>query len=320
MITTAVNNRDLVISSAEYRDEICALTPSGVAGHVTDTTTYPVVAQATKTEKVTVDGGAEQTVTFTTAISRGSAVTTNEWPVGSQDTKTEKVTVDGGAEQTVTFSGALTTAAHIAAAMDAQLTGCSVVVEGTAVRIYSDSIGPSSAIAIGTGTTDITWDTPAAVNKAADIAAQMNDQLDGCSVGVVAGQVKITSDLASLSSSVVIGTGTTALTWAADVDGTGVSGTVLKGTVMARNSSTGKMTVYSSGGSNSENIPCAVMPEEVTWADSTDKSLRILFQGTVLEANLCVHDVAGAVPTAAIQLLIANSGIIPVASTKVGLA
>jgi len=189
-------------------------------GYVQDTTTYPVATQATKTEKVTVDGGTEQTVTFTTAIDIGNVTSSNAFPVGSQATKTEKVTIDGGAEQTVTFVGAVTTAVGCAAEMDAQLTGCSVTVVGGAIVITSDSTGASSSVAIGTGTTDLTWGTPATVNTAAGIAGQMNAQLTGCSVAVNASQVRVTSDSAGVTSSVAIGTGTATLTWATAVPGT----------------------------------------------------------------------------------------------------
>lgn len=126
MGSPTITNHDLgngVIALNEFESKLMTVTVTGTSGSVTDTTTYPVA---------------------------------------DQDTKTEKVTIDGGAEQTVTFSGAHTTALQIAASMNAQLTGCSVNVVGGQVKITSDSTGTSSSVAIGTGTADLTWGTPVA--------------------------------------------------------------------------------------------------------------------------------------------------------------
>lgn len=319
MISTAITHDDLVIGEGDYRDELVTVTLSAAAGSVEDTTAYPVVDQSTKTEKVTVDGGAEQTVTFTTAIKRGHAVAAaDQFPLSTQNSLTEKVTLNGGSEQTVTFSGVLTTAAHIAAAMDAQLSGCKVVVEDGAVHIYCDTPGATSAVVIGTGTTDLVWASPAAINTAEDIAKEMNDQLTGCEVAVSSGQVKITSDSTGAGSSVSIGTGTAGLTWDTAVDGTANTGALLKGTLLARNSSTTKLVPYVSGGGNATGTPIAVLPAAETWTTTGDKRLRCLFGGRVIQENLVAHDVAGAVPIAAIQTLISNSTIVPVQSSATG--
>lgn len=220
---TDIQIRELLLSGEPKKIDSAtfAQSSSATAGSVTDTTTYPVATQATKTEKVTVDSGTEQTVTFTTAINVGTVTSSNAFPVSTQDTLTEKVTIDGGSEQTVTFSGAITTAAQAAAQMDAQLTGCKVAVVGDNIVITSDTQGASSSVAIGTGTTDITWATPVVVNTAAGVAAEINAQLTGCKAAVVGGQVKITSDTTGILSTIEIGTGTATLTWAAASDGSG---------------------------------------------------------------------------------------------------
>jgi hypothetical protein len=188
-------------------------------GTVTDTTTYPVASQTGLTEKVTIDGGSEQTVTFVEDYDQARVIDTTSYPVADQDGNTEKVTIDGGSEQTVTFSGAHTTAAQIAASMDAQLSGCKVEVVGTQVAITSDSKGASSSVAIGTGTCALTWGTPADINSAEDIATQINDGLTGASAYVSSSQVVIESDSLGDESTVDIGTGTCALTWDTPVDG-----------------------------------------------------------------------------------------------------
>ncbi len=193
------------------------------AGYAIDTTSYPVADQDGLTEKVTIDGGDEQTVTFSGAhtlaaqiaaslnaqlvgasatssdptsatkttntgapwnmapgdtmvidvdnvgnatatwdAAQGTVTDTTGYPVADQDTKTEKVTIDGGDEQTVTFAGVTTTAASIASQMNEQLVGCQVTVAGGQVKILSDTYGTDSSVAIGTGTTAMTWDAPVA--------------------------------------------------------------------------------------------------------------------------------------------------------------
>jgi hypothetical protein len=302
----------LVGGNPEYEDEVVTMDLTATQGTVTDSTTYPVATQATLTEKVTVDGGAEQTVTFTTAIDKGRAVSSNAWPVGTQDTLTEKITIDGGAEQTITFSGALTTAAHIAAFIDAHLTGGSAVVVGTNVVIYSDSTGPTSSVAIGTGTTDVTWSTPDKCNTADDVASQMNTQLTGCNVYVSSGHVVIESDTSGLSSTIDIGTGTCALAWGTPSDGTGKTGTIAKGTILARNTSSKKFTTYSDSGSTGENEPGAIMPYEETWTSTGDKTIRVLKRGTVAKADLVKHDDATAIDALVYDKLVKNTGVLPV--------
>lgn len=60
-----------------------------------------------------------------------------------------------------------------------------------------------------------------ATTTAAAVASQMNDQLDGCSVAVVGGQVKITHDGAGTGMDIATGAGTGDLTWGASTAGTG---------------------------------------------------------------------------------------------------
>ena len=87
---------------------------------------------------------------------------TTVYPVADQDGLTEKVTIDGGAEQTVTFAGVTTSVASVVAQMDSQLTGCSVAEVGGQAVITTDTRGSTSSVAIGTGTCALTWGTPVA--------------------------------------------------------------------------------------------------------------------------------------------------------------
>lgn len=290
-----ITNHDLgngIISMGEFESQKMTMTLSGTAGSVTDTTTYPVASQKTKTEKVTVDGGTEQTVTFSEDYDQAAVTDDTTYPVADQDGNTEKVTIDGGSEQTVTFSGAHTTAAQIAASMDAQLSGCKVTVVGGQVKITSDSKGSGSSVAIGTGTCALSWGTPADENSAADIARQLNEQLTGCYAEVSSSQVKITSDSTGQGSSVAIGTGTADLTWDTAVAGTGESGVVKDNTIVAMDTSTLKLVPYVKGGStNGNGVIYGIVTNGFTATTSGDTPVRVLTgpNTKVLKKYLVIH-------------------------------
>jgi phage tail sheath protein FI len=147
-------------------------TTGGVAtsGSVTGTVAGPWELQPADDLKITTDLGGPTTSAFDAAA--GTVTDTTTYPVADQDTLTEKVTIDGGTEQTVTFSGTTTTAAQIAAQMNAQLTGCSVDVVGGQVEISSDKKGTASTVVIGTGTCALTWAAPVdGTGDVADISA-----------------------------------------------------------------------------------------------------------------------------------------------------
>jgi hypothetical protein len=304
----------LLVKDPVWKDDTITMDLTGTAGSVTDTTAYPVATQATKTEKITVDAGAEQTVTFTTAIDQATVTDTTTYPVADQTGNTEKVTVDGGSEQTVTF-GTATTAQHVADQMDAQLQDCSVAVVAGQVKITSDTTGASSTVTIGTGTCALAWAAPGDQNSAADITSEINAQITGAYAAVAAGQVIITSDSTGLTSTVAIGTGTADLTWAAAVAGTGQTGTLARGTILARNTSSKKLTAYSDAGSTGENEPVAVLTAELVFASSGDKAARVAVAGVVSEGDLVKHDDATAIDTLVYDKLRKNSGIVPVTVT-----
>jgi hypothetical protein len=90
------------------------------------------------------------------AATPGTVTDTTSYPVADQTGKTEKITIDGGTEQTVTF-GTATTAAHIAEDINEQITGAYASVVSGQVKITSDTRGATSSVAIGTGTTALTW-------------------------------------------------------------------------------------------------------------------------------------------------------------------
>jgi hypothetical protein len=189
------------------------------------------------------------------------------YPVADQNGLTSLITIDGGTQQTVTFSGATTTAQNVVDQMNAQLVGCSVAVDGGQVKITSDVKGTNSTVAAAAGTGGLTWDAPVAgtgdvativaVTAAevktvieADTTATVDatggtivisspttgagSELDfisgnaltplGLSVETIVGttsQVLVTSDTAGTGSSVAITAGDTDIIWSAASAGTG---------------------------------------------------------------------------------------------------
>jgi hypothetical protein len=142
------------------------------------------------------DNGGNETATFDAAAA--TVVDTTSYPVADQNGNTEKVTIYGYAEQTVTFSGTHTTAAQIAASMNAQLVGCSVAVDGGQVKITTDKKGDVQTVAIGTGTCGLTWDTPVAgTGDVGDIDA------------VTAAEVKALVEADTIAEVTVVGNGFT---------------------------------------------------------------------------------------------------------------
>lgn len=145
---------------------------------------------------VDTDDGGNETSVFDAAPA--TVTDTTSYPVADQDTKTEKVTIAGYAEQTVLFEGVHTSAAHIAASMNDQLVGCSVAESGGQVKITTDKKGDVQTVAIGVGTTALTWDTPVAGSgDVADIDA------------VTSAEVKSVVENDSIAEVVVVGAGFT---------------------------------------------------------------------------------------------------------------
>jgi hypothetical protein len=118
---------------------------------------FQVNASTGKVQAYTYAGAVTEIVS-----TAGNVTDTTSYPVADQDGNTEKVTIDGGSEQTVTFSGATTTATHVQTQMAAGLTDCTVTEVGGQVVITSNTTGKDSSVAIGTGTCALTWDTPVA--------------------------------------------------------------------------------------------------------------------------------------------------------------
>jgi hypothetical protein len=134
------------------------------------TSAAPFNLEAADTFSLDIDNGGADAVTFDAAAADVTDTTT--YPCSDQDGLTEKVTIDGGEEQTVTFSGATTTLAAVVLQMNAQLKYCRVEDVGSQVKITTDKKGTGASVAIGTGTCTLSWGTPnAGTGDVADIDA-----------------------------------------------------------------------------------------------------------------------------------------------------
>lgn len=238
-MSMTIVNHDLnngIIALNEFVSQLLTMSLSGTSATVTDTTTYPVTDQDTKTEKVTITDGSGQS-----------------WD---------------GVEQTVTFSGAHTTAAAIAASMNTQLDGCSVEVAGGQVKITTDATGQNVTVAIGTGTADLTWGTPVA--------------------------------------------------------GTGDSGVVADNTLVAQDTSTLKLVPYVKGGTtNGNGVVYGVVTKGFTATASGDTAVRAAVGpgAKFVKDYLVIHaDGDASNIDAAVKLLCLNVGINVVESTDLHVA
>jgi hypothetical protein len=149
-------------------------------------------------------------------------------------------------------------------------------------------------------------------DTAVAVAAEINAVLLGARATVDTGHIVITSDSTGINSSVAIGEGTCTITWGTAVAGAGDPTTWPKGTVLARNTSTGYLGKYNASGSNGLNAMRFVLPYEVTFAASGNHRHRVLKKGVVLASQLSVIGSSAALTAVQKDQLLANSGIVPV--------
>jgi hypothetical protein len=141
----------------------------------------PFNLTAGDTMVIDVDDVGNATATFDAA---GATITdTTTYPVADQDTKTMTITITGGTYdgevQTVTFSGATTTAAQVAAGINAQALGVSAAVVGGQVKLTTDGQGTDFDIATGAGTGNLTWAASVAgTGDVGDIDAVTNAEIE----------------------------------------------------------------------------------------------------------------------------------------------
>lgn len=221
---------------------------------------------------------------------------TTVYPVADQDGLTMTVTLTGGLYdgelQTVTFSGATTTAAGVAAQMNAQLKGCSVSVVGGQVVITHDGAGTGMTIATGAGTGGLTWAAAVAgTGDVADIDAVTATEIKTVIEADTTATVEVVGDAAVIKATeeldVIGGTSLTAL------------GLIVE-TITANDNGIAKM----------------LMPYELEGANG-DNSIRALIAGKVREDEMSTVD--GATIDLTVTEQLRNYGIIalPVTNTSI---
>ena len=164
-----------------------------------------------------IEGPATEVLTTGDPLLEGTAASlagsvSEPFVIASGDSFT--VSVDGGPAQTVTFVGTETTAADVAAAINAQTTGLTAVDAGGTVTITSDTAGASSSLDVDAGTIDpsvlfgLSLTATSGTESTATAATDLNDLL--------------ANETDYVSGDTIVLTGT-------DADGTAVSATFTYG-------------------------------------------------------------------------------------------
>ena len=122
------------------------------------------VGEQNTPDKVFLDGKVESNETMTAAVAGTAATVTSgaTFPVSDLDGLTTIVAITGYAAQTVTYAASTTTAAGVAAQLNAGLDGVSVAVVGSDVVITTDATGNDQAIVVTGTATALAWETPVA--------------------------------------------------------------------------------------------------------------------------------------------------------------
>jgi len=152
----AITAGDRIMTTATGTAKTAAAAPTAATK---TSSAGPFNLSAGDTMVIDVDNVGNATATWDAA---GATITdTTSYPVADQDTKTMTITITGGIYdgevQTVTFSGATTTALHVAAGINAQAKGVSANVVGGQVVLTTDGQGTDFDIATGAGTGNLTW-------------------------------------------------------------------------------------------------------------------------------------------------------------------
>jgi len=138
---TDPNTAAAAIGSTMLQNSGTAATPGAVTSGNAET--FALVDGDTL--DITTDAGGPTTATVNAASAKVTDTTTYPVTAGTGELKAR---IDQGAEQTVTFAGTETTAAQIAATMNAQLSGCKVYESGGQVVIESDTLGTGSYVQV----------------------------------------------------------------------------------------------------------------------------------------------------------------------------
>jgi len=203
-------------ASTSTTAEVTSITPGPFAGTIGDTI------------DIAFNGGPPVT-TAAIVADKATSETAGGEPFAIADAETLILSINGGPAQTVTFSttvpptitGGAATAAEVAAAMNAGLTGVSVTANvGGTVTIATDQLGSGATISLPTGTASgvlaFPAGTHAGINNVANLAAITATEVAGligalAGVGTataVGGLITITADTAGPTGCIqVLGTG-----------------------------------------------------------------------------------------------------------------
>lgn len=162
------------------------------AAEVTGTVAGPWMMEPADVLAIKVDQGGAVSATFDAAA--GHVTDTTTYSVADQDGLTLLVTIDGGTQQTVTFSGATTTLAQVVNQINTQIAGAKCYDSGGQVKIESDKQGTASSVSIDGGTSALTWGAPVAgtgdvANIKAVTAAEIETVVEADVAGVVVTEV-----------------------------------------------------------------------------------------------------------------------------------
>lgn len=162
----------LLLARDSVSSKLVPFYPGGRAVKAADTGPYNF--NAGDTLVTNTNGGGNETSTFDAAAA--SITDTTSYAVTDQDTKTLTVTITGGLydgeAQLMTFDATTTTALQVAAQFNKHIKGITANVVGGQVQIDTDGKGTDFDIAIVAGTSDLTFgSSTAGTGNAGDIDA-----------------------------------------------------------------------------------------------------------------------------------------------------
>lgn len=189
-----VNLGSVIVEAGDFADELLTLAAAAVLPEGT------ILSRDTVTQKLVpyVVGGQ--------ALKRSA-----DGPFNLDPGDTLVINTNGGGNETVTFDATQAT------------------ITDTTTYPVADQDGKSFTVTITGGEYDGVVQTitfAGATTTAASVAAQFNDQVQGASVAVVGGQVEVETDGAGTDFDIAVAVGTSNLTWAASVAGTGDAGDI----------------------------------------------------------------------------------------------
>lgn len=282
----------MVLARDSSTNKLVYFYPGGQA--IKAASTGPYNLNAGDTMVINTNAGGNETVTFDAAAATITDTTT--YAVTDQDGLTMTITITGGLYdgevQTVTFSGATTTAAAVAAGINAQARGCSAAVVGGQVKLTTDGQGTGFDIATGAGTGNLTWgSSTAGTGDVASINA------------VTAAEVKTVTEADTTDLTVTDTSGAAVFTASTSIQF--VSGDALAKLGLSVE------TVSASG----NGTPVAVLPYEYAGANG-DNAVDVIVAGEVRDGKLVLADASSM--TDVIRDQLRDYSIIPITVSELG--